>query len=85
MRVVCQFAENPLLIKAAPKTVCQHKNLILLAWHDRCPIVTFQPQQSRRLLADRAHFGTVVASSHFPHGGIVASFADRLSDRASAW
>jgi hypothetical protein len=40
--MVCQFAENPLLIKAASKTVCQHKNLILQAWHDRCPIVAFQ-------------------------------------------
>ena len=39
---VCQRAENPLLIKAARRTVCQRKILILLARHVACPIVAFK-------------------------------------------
>ena len=84
--MVCQFAENPLLIKAASKTVCQHKNLILQAWHDRCPIVAFQTGSNPRFtLTDQGPSRQL--GPHIPNSARHdrSEFSDARSDTGRAW
>lgn len=83
--MVCQFAENPLLIKAAPKTVCQHKNLILQAWHDSVLSWHFRPAQIR-IYVDRSG-DKPTARPHIPRSAQRnrSEFSDERSDRGRAW